>query len=120
MVARRAGRRSAARRLVRRCPECGALIPIAAQECPECGADLRPEPVKPATAPDPLIELDPATAFERWLATGPFTAVTRWAGSDEARLRAVARARGYKPGWVYFRLKAERDARTRRCSGAAV
>ena len=96
--------------LVRRCPECGALIPIAAHECPECGADLRPEPVQPATAPDPLIELDPAQAFERWLATGAFNAVVRWAGSDESRLRAVAQARGYKKGWVYFRLKAERDA----------
>jgi superfamily II DNA or RNA helicase len=96
--------------LVRRCPECGALIPIAARWCPECNADLRPEPVAPATAPDPLIELDPTTAHERWLATGPFQAVTRWAGSDETRLRAVARARGYKPGWVYYRLKAERDA----------
>ena len=96
--------------LVRRCPECGALIPIAAHWCPECNADLRPEPIAPATAPDPLIELDPTTAHERWLATGPFQAVTRWAGSDERRLRAVARARGYKPGWVYYRLKAERDA----------
>jgi hypothetical protein len=25
-------------------------------------------------------------------------------------LHAVARARGYKPGWVWHRLKAERDA----------
>jgi hypothetical protein len=96
--------------LVRRCPECGALIPISAHECPECGADLRPEPVQPATAPDPLIELDPATAHERWLANGPFKAVTKWAGTNEARLHAVARARGYRPGWVYYRLKAERDA----------
>jgi len=98
--------------LVRRCPECGALIPIAAHWCPECNADLRPEPAAPATAPDPLIELDPTTAHERWLATGQFQAVMRWAGSNEARLRAVARARGYKPGWVYYRLKAERDAAT--------
>ena len=46
------------RALVRRCPECGALISLASQECPECGADLRPERVKPATALDPLVELD--------------------------------------------------------------
>ena len=37
--------------LVRRCPDCGALIPIAIHECPECGADLRPEPIQPATVP---------------------------------------------------------------------
>ena len=77
--------------LVRRCPECGALIPIAIHGCPECGADLRPEPIRPATVPDPLVELDPATAHERWLANGTFQAVMRWAGSNEARLRAVAR-----------------------------
>jgi DNA repair protein RadD len=96
--------------LVRRCPGCGALIPIAADECPHCGADLRPEPVAPAIAPEPLVEVDPANAFEHWLANGPFHAVMRWAGNNEARLRQVARARGYKPGWVYYRLKNERDA----------
>jgi DNA repair protein RadD len=96
--------------LVRRCPQCGALIAISAHECPECGADLRPEPIKPAATPDPLIELDPATAHQRWLATGSFQAVTAWAGDDEARLRKVAQARGYKQGWVYWRLKKTRDA----------
>jgi DNA repair protein RadD len=96
--------------LVRRCPGCGALIPIAAQECPHCGTDLRPEPIAPATAPEPLIEIDPVNAFEHWLANGPFKAVTRWAGANEARLRQVAAARGYKPGWVYYRLKNEREA----------
>jgi DNA repair protein RadD len=96
--------------LVRRCPECSALIAISAHECPECGADLRPDPIKPAAAPDPLIELDPATAHQRWLATGSFQAVTAWAGDDEARLRKVAQARGYKQGWVYWRLKKTRDA----------
>jgi superfamily II DNA or RNA helicase len=88
--------------LVKRCPECGALIPLAARECPECGADLRP--VRPRPTPNPLIELDPATAHERWLATGSFKAVTDWAGTNEARLRQVAAARGYKPGWVWHRL----------------
>jgi DNA repair protein RadD len=96
--------------LIRRCPECGALIPIASHECSHCGADLRPEAIAPATAPDPLVEIDPANAFERWLAMGSFQAVMRWAGVNEARLRQVAQARGYKPGWVYYRLKNERDA----------
>ena len=34
----------------------------------------------------------------------------RWAGDDVARLHAVARARGYKNGRVYYRLKAQREA----------
>jgi superfamily II DNA or RNA helicase len=98
------------RALVRRCPECGAVIPIASHECPECGADLRPAPIAPATQPDPLVELDPATAHERWLANGQFKAVMQWAGNDIARLQAIATARNYKPGWIYHVLKHQRRA----------
>jgi superfamily II DNA or RNA helicase len=96
--------------LVRRCPDCGAVIPISARECPECGAHLRPEPgIKPAATSEPLIELDPTTAHRRWLAQGPFQTVIQWAGRDEARLREVAAARGYKNGWVYHRLRPPRQ-----------
>jgi DNA repair protein RadD len=95
---------------VKRCPDCGALIPAAARECPECGA-VQPLPAAPPgrAVSRPLLELDAMTAHERWLATGSFKAVTDWAGKNEARLREVARARGYKPGWVYHRLKWDRD-----------
>ena len=71
---------------------------------------MRPEPIQPATAPDPLIELDPQQHSNDGSLKGPFNAVVRWAGSDEARLRQVAQARGYKPGWVCWRLKTEREA----------
>jgi DNA repair protein RadD len=96
--------------LVRRCPECGALIPISARECPECGADLTPPKVTLKLVSDPLVELDPTTAHVRWLANGTFKSVMEWAGENEARLHQVAAARGYKPGWVWYRLKAKRDA----------
>jgi superfamily II DNA or RNA helicase len=94
--------------LVRRCPECGAVIPISAHWCPECNADLRPGQIKPVTVADPVVELDPALAQQRWLATGPFKHVIAWAGKDEMRLREIAAARNYKPGWVYHRLKPSR------------
>ena len=98
--------------LVRRCPECGALIPIAVARMP--GMRRRPaaEPVAAERpVPEPLIELDPATAHERWFAHGSVQG--RDANGPATTKRACARsprARGYKPGWVYFRLKAERDA----------
>jgi DNA repair protein RadD len=97
--------------LVKRCAGCGALIPAAARECPQCGAQ-QPRPAAPPAKPGsrPLVELDALDAHERWLATGSFHAVVEWAGFDEARLRQVAKARGYKPGWVYFRLQAAREA----------
>ena len=94
--------------LVRRCPECGTAIPISVHWCPECQADLHPGQVKPVIVPDPLVELDPALAQQRWLATGPFKHVISWAGRDEMRLREIAAARNYKPGWVYHRLKPSR------------
>jgi DNA repair protein RadD len=96
---------------VKRCSSCGALIPAAARECPECGA-IQPRPAAPPgrTVSRPLLELDAMTAHERWLTTGSYRAVTEWAGLSEARLHAVARARGYKPGWVYYRLKTSREA----------
>ena len=31
--------------------------------------------------------------------------VVKWAGTSELRLKWVASARGYKPGWVWHRLK---------------
>jgi hypothetical protein len=93
---------------VRRCPGCGALVPLAARECPECGADLRPQ-IKPAQQPEPLVELDPVNAFAHWLAHAPFTKVMQWAGDDAQRLRQVARARHYKSGWVWYRLQAARE-----------
>jgi superfamily II DNA or RNA helicase len=99
--------------LVKRCRECGALIPIAARACPECGADLTPPKIIPKLISDPLIELDPATAHTRWLAGGSFKAVMAWAGDDEDRLHEVAAARGYKPGWIYWRLKTQREAADR-------
>jgi superfamily II DNA or RNA helicase len=99
-----------AKAIVRRCPDCGAVISVVARECPECGANLRPEPgIRPAATPEPLIELDPATAHRRWLAQGTFQTVIQWAGRDEARLREVAAARGYKSGWVFHRLKPSRQ-----------
>jgi DNA repair protein RadD len=94
---------------VKRCPHCGALIAASARTCPECGVVL---PVKPPPLPvsTPLIEITPADGFEQWLARGRFRDVVEWDGTNEERLRAVARARGYRPGWVWYRLKQTREA----------
>jgi hypothetical protein len=34
----------------------------------------------------------------------------RWAGESEERLRLVAKARGYKRGWVWHRLQEMKQA----------
>jgi hypothetical protein len=33
-----------------------------------------------------------------------YRAAIKWAGSDEAKLKLIAAARGYKRGWIYHRL----------------
>lgn len=39
-----------------------------------------------------------------WLARVDFRTAITWAGQDRQRLQHMARSRGYKPGWVHYRL----------------
>jgi hypothetical protein len=87
---------------VRRCPECGALNPLSAWECIECGATLRSRAHVEITPPA-LIETSRLVIMS-------YRQAIKWAGTDETRLRLVARARGYKPGWAYHRLREARSA----------
>jgi hypothetical protein len=43
------------------------------------------------------------------LATLPAMEAIRWAGRDRERLKLVADARGYKRGWIYYRLREPRN-----------
>jgi DNA repair protein RadD len=88
---------------VKRCPECGAIVYASAKVCPECGYEFPPPPIKPLK-PSRLIEPPPEVVNAAWLASANFASVTKWAGRNEMRLHAVARARGYAPGWVWYRL----------------
>ncbi len=89
-----------------RCDGCGALVPVESIFCPECGTVLR-EPARERIAAlrqhqeirtGPLIETDRLAAMS-------YRQALRWGGRDEHRLHQVARARGYKPGWVFYRLQ---------------
>lgn len=84
---------------VRRCPGCGAINALTAESCSECGTVLRqPKPARVEIKPEPLIEIEQ-------LAIMTYREATAWAGRDERRLRHVALARGYQPGWVWHRLR---------------
>jgi len=39
------------------------------------------------------------------LRTASYRKALEWAGDSEERLHRVAQARGYRKGWVYYRLK---------------
>jgi superfamily II DNA or RNA helicase len=85
---------------VRRCKECGALNSITAEVCEACGAELyrKPPVIRTEVATGTLIEIERLKAM-------PYGQALRWAGNSEHRLRLIAAARGYKPGWVYYRLQ---------------
>jgi superfamily II DNA or RNA helicase len=86
---------------LQRCFGCGAIIPAAAMTCPECGTVLRtPKPRTPHVerAGVPLVATDRLREMT-------YKQCLRWAGGNRDRLHLVAAARGYKPGWVCYRLQ---------------
>lgn len=105
----------------RDCAECGAAKPWACkgcgtrnhaseERCTECGA-LRPQPRLILQADDAgMRELTPAKPDPnaKWarMSYRTFMAKPR----SEAELRAFAAAKGYKSGWVYYRLQEQRMA----------
>jgi DNA repair protein RadD len=92
----------------RQCEACGAFNPPAVRHCSSCGTAF---PTMAASAlprarferASELDEIDAAATD--WLASVSYGEALRWAVHDRARLREVARVRGYRPGWVYYRLK---------------
>jgi DNA repair protein RadD len=92
----------AERALQRRCPECGVIVPLGTQHCPECGAVLF-EPVR-QPAPE-RVEIATRLVPAERLRVMSYQQALQWAGRDESRLRLIARARGYKPGWVWHVLQ---------------
>jgi DNA repair protein RadD len=85
------------------CPDCGAVNPIGRRIC-ACGYE-KPTPTPrdlPDAIPGELAELTPERlARARRMSYGTMMR-TRL---SEAELRAFARARGYKRGWVLHRLR---------------
>jgi hypothetical protein len=45
------------------------------------------------------------TTTVSWLSTASYTAVAELARRDWRHLDQVGRARGYKRGWIYYRMK---------------
>jgi DNA repair protein RadD len=89
--------------VLRKCRACNALNRLSAHECANCGADLR-TPRERAEIEMRLAE-SKRREEEDAVALLPHYAQLSWAGADERRLRTIARIRGYRDGWVWYRLK---------------
>lgn len=87
---------------VRTCPQCFACVPLAAKECPHCGFIFTAEkkerqaPVTDDSAR--LVRISEADKRVRF-----YLSPKECCNTDE--LRAYARMKGYKPGWIYYQQK---------------
>jgi superfamily II DNA or RNA helicase len=95
--------------LVRRCPQCDAVIAIRAAECPECGHEFIRRLATgagvsriPETAPGELERVDGGRV--QHLRNMPYRALLRWIGTDPQRAEEARRARGYRRGWCWHVL----------------
>jgi superfamily II DNA or RNA helicase len=93
--------------LVRVCPQCGAVNPLAAFQCVECGYQLR-EPINYDEVGGELVEMTKDTVEAKTLeelAAMSYSACVRWAGTNRMRLEQVRLARNYKKGWIWHQLQ---------------
>jgi superfamily II DNA or RNA helicase len=88
------------------CRECGTANRSIAQRCVECNA-LRPQPRKILVADNaPMAELRAEQyAHILRMSYGQLLRTRR----TEAELAAYARAKGYKSGWVYYKLREQEE-----------
>jgi DNA repair protein RadD len=84
------------------CKSCGTANRAAALRCGECGA-RKPEPRKILVADGAAMEELRAEPFAHILRLSYRQLLSR--RRTEAELAAYARARGYKPGWAWYRFK---------------
>jgi DNA repair protein RadD len=90
-------------RRLRHCKECGAVNAVGAARCVGCGAELKPTPAEQREIQAKLVAAE-RNQMIREIRAMTYHEARRFADSaDKARL--VAFAKGWKPGWVYYRVR---------------
>ena len=90
----------------KQCEHCGTFNLLNAAHCIECGTAfvIEKKPVSPPSERfTELTEIIPSEV--NVLASMPREEAWAWAGRDRERLKIVAKARGYKLGWVWYRMQ---------------
>ena len=93
---------------LRRCAACGAMNRPNAQSCVACHADLRTRRER-AEIEMRLRRAEELEVEDRLRGMSYWVRI-RWAGANEERLRLVARACGYRAGWVWHQLRDQSHA----------
>jgi hypothetical protein len=96
--------------LVRRCPQCGAMLPIMATSGSECGfgfvVQMQPTRLPEVTAGD-LEQIDDRNLLDaEQLRHMPYRRLLDWCGTDDIRLELPRRTRGYRQGWKFHAKQA--------------
>jgi superfamily II DNA or RNA helicase len=89
----------------KRCPDCGAVNSMAARSCGGCGHEFRAIVVPYQEIESKLIPGKRLPMTAERIARMSYHAAIGWAGGDERKLHQVAQARGYKAGWVFYRMQ---------------
>jgi superfamily II DNA or RNA helicase len=108
--------KAGAEKLVRRCPECDAVIPIRAAECAECGhvfAHRLAPPRIPQSAPGELERVDDERALlvQTRGGTLPYRRLPQWINEpaepawQAARAERARRVNKYHHGWKRYALE---------------
>jgi superfamily II DNA or RNA helicase len=87
---------------VKTCSQWSAIIGAVARLCPDCGHVFVAPRREVCHVPGQLIAVTRPTPDLRAIS---YHRALVWAGRDRHRLELVARARGYRPGWVYYQLR---------------
>jgi DNA repair protein RadD len=90
---------------MRICPECGCVNSLGATECENCDHEFIRRRL-PLTVPGRLVEAPDRLNAILAMSYGEILR----SRLSEHELRAYAESRGYKPGWVYFRLRDQKQA----------
>jgi hypothetical protein len=92
---------------LKRCEHCGAVNRKTAPVCTNCGTPflVRIPPAFRLEINQPLVEADSYQTTLLWLSAMNYYAALRWAGADKSRIKMVAAAKSYKPGWIYYRCR---------------
>lgn len=99
-----------------RCPECLRVCSVRELKCPECGCERPHEKRKPprqvagelvqVAAPWEKIGI----SYEQYAAT-VIERERKLQAADRKYFSRIARDRGYKDGWIFYRVKARHEAR---------
>jgi DNA repair protein RadD len=90
-------------RRLRHCKACGAVNAVGAMQCVGCGAELKPTPTEQREIAAKLIAAERNQMISE-IRSMSYQEARRFADSaDKARL--VAYAKGWRPGWVYYRVR---------------